>query len=559
MKNFKVKKKLILSFGIVLAMFVVSTIIVTISLQQIGNQLQQFYNVPWQTRGASQDLMKNLSEQQKSLYRAVATTDESIIIPALEDVKTYTNLIQENVKVIESKALKENMSVVDDMKSKIAEWDKVKDTVVAMAADTSNTSDDISAYINENAVTIIQELNNSLNATVAKTNETGENMITKTSSMQLITTLLLLALCAVSIAAGVLLCLNITKGITIPLKELENVANQMAEGNLKVTLNYEARDEIGSVANSMRIMSEHISYYVGELSDAMNQLSTGDLNVKQREPFLGDFVALQSAIRKLIGSLNSALTNINQASEQVDTGSSQLAESAQELAKGATDQAASIEELEATVSMVSEQVKANTQQSREVSVKAIDVRKEAEESNNKMSDMAKAMERISETSLKIQNIIVEIEDIASQTNLLSLNASIEAARAGEAGKGFAVVADQIGKLASDSAKSAVNTRELIETSIQEVENGNLITEQTASSLLKVMESLNQIEELSNKSALSSEQQERSMNEIQNGMGQISSVVQSNSAVAEETSATSEELYAQASTLSEVVSQFKLRV
>lgn len=539
-------------------MFVISTIAVTVSLQQIKSQLQQFYNVPWQTRGAAQDLMTNLSEQQKSLYRAIATTDESIINPALEDVETYGTLIQDDLAIIESKALKENMSIVDDLKNKVAEWDKIKETVVSMAADTSNSSDDISAYLNENGTAIIDELNASLTSTVSKTNETGESMISETNMMQTITTIILLVMCSGSIIVGLILCLNITKGITEPLKELERVADQMAGGDLKVTVSYQSEDEIGNVAKSMSIMSERVFYYVSELSDAMEQLSSGDLNVQQREPFLGDFSALQSAIRKLVGSLNGALTNINEASSQVDTGSSQLAESAQELAKGATDQAASVEELEATVEVVAEQVKENTLLSREVSVKTVDARKEAEESNNKMSDMANAMERISETSVKIQNIIVEIEDIASQTNLLSLNAAIEAARAGEAGKGFAVVADQIRKLATDSAQSAVNTRELIETSIGEVNNGNFITEQTASSLLHVMESLNEIAELSDKSALSSEQQEKSMNEIQSGIRQISNVVQNNSAVAEETSATSEELYAQATTLSSIVSQFKLR-
>lgn len=558
MKNFKVKKKLVISFGIVLALFLVSAITVTISLTNVKNELQQFYNVPWQTRGAAQDVKTNLAEQQKSLFRAIATTDESIIGPALEDVEKYGQTIQDDIAVLESKALAANMSVVDDLKSKVAQWDEVKEAVITMASDTNISSDDISAYIEENATVIIQELNDALDATISKTNDTGESMISKTNTMQTVTTILLIVMCSASIVIGMMLCFTITKGITEPLKELEGVANQMAEGNLKVSITYESSDEIGNVANSMRLMSERISYYVGELSNAMEQLSTGDLNIQKREPFLGDFSALQTAIRKLVGSLDSALRNISEASQQVDTGSSQLAESAQELAKGAGEQAASIEELESTVETVAEQVRSNTEQSKAVSVKTVDVRKEAEESSHKMSDMASAMERISSTSLKIQNIIVEIEDIASQTNLLSLNAAIEAARAGEAGKGFAVVADQIRKLAADSAQSAVNTRELIETAINEVEHGNSITEQTVASLSKVMESLNEISDLSDKSARSSEQQEKSIGEIQAGMEQISGVVQNNSAVAEETSATSEELYAQATTLSEVVGQFKLK-
>lgn len=558
MKNFKVKKKLIISFGVILILFVFSAISVTISLQRIGTQVQQFYDVPWQTKSAAQDLMTNLAEQQKSLFRAIATTDESIIKPALEDVNKYEGLIQDNVSVIESKALKQNMGVVDDLKNKITEWNKIKEIVINMAVDASISSNEISDYIDKNATSIIEELKASLEATVNKTNDTGEEMISDISIKQTFTTALLIILCSGSIIIGIFLCLYITKLITLPLKELESVANQMAKGNLNISIEYNSEDEIGNVAASMRVMSERVSYYVSELSSAMEQLSSGDLNMKKREPFLGDFLALQLAIRKLTGSLNTALHNINEASSQVDNGSSQLAKSAQELAKGATEQAASIEELEATVETVAEQVKSNTNKSKEVSLKTENVRKEAESSNHKMSDMGVAMNRISETSIKIKNIITAIEDIASQTNLLSLNASIEAARAGEAGKGFAVVADQIGKLAADSAQSAVSTRDLIETAIQEVENGSLITEQTANALIKVMESLNEISTLSNESAISSEQQEKSMNEILIGIEEISSVVQNNSAVAEETSATSEELYAQATTLSEVVNQFKLR-
>lgn len=176
MKNFKVKKKLFISFGIVLAMFVISAVSVTISLQMIKSQLQQFYNVPWQTRGASQDLMTNLAEEQKSLFRAIATTDESIITSALADVESYEKKIEENISLIESKALKQNMGIVNNLKDKLAEWNKIKETVVSMASDTNISSNEISDYIEKNAKDVINELNESLNSTVEKTNNTGEQI-----------------------------------------------------------------------------------------------------------------------------------------------------------------------------------------------------------------------------------------------------------------------------------------------------------------------------------------------------------------------------------------------
>lgn len=206
-----------------------------------------------------------------------------------------------------------------------------------MASDTNITSNEISDYIEKNAKDVINELNESLESTVEKTNNTGEQMISDTNVKQIVTTVILLVMCSGSIIIGVILCLYITKEITNPLKELELAADQMAEGNLNITINYTSEDEIGNVANSMRVMSERIAYYMSEISNAMEQLASGDLNVKKRDPFLGDFKKVQSAIRKLIGSLNDTLRNINEASKQVNSGSSQLAESAQELAKGATE------------------------------------------------------------------------------------------------------------------------------------------------------------------------------------------------------------------------------
>ena len=119
----------------------------------------------------------------------------------------------------------------------------------------------------------------------------------------------------------------------------------------------------------------------------------------------------------------------------------------------------------------------------------MEYQQQARTSGEEMKGLTDAMQRINETSKQISDIIGEIEDIASQTNLLSLNAAIEAARAGEAGRGFAVVAEQIRKLADDSAQSAVHTRELIETSLQEIEKGNQITDKTAEALQKVVEGI----------------------------------------------------------------------
>lgn len=327
---------------------------------------------------------------------------------------------------------------------------------------------------------------------------------------------------------------------------------------MDVSITYESKDELGQLSDNMRIMTERIQYYMDEIAKATRQLADGDLNVKKLDPFLGDFAAVQLAIRQLVGSLNTTLTNINQSADQVATGAGQMAESAQSLAEGATEQAGAVEELTATVENVNSMAKDSAASAKKAADETYQAAQEAQMGQTSMQDLVNAMENITSVSKDIENIIGAIEDIASQTNLLSLNASIEAARAGEAGKGFAVVADQIGKLASESAESAVETRELIGKSLKEVENGNLITQKTVSILESIIKSMGLFAEMAKNSSESSDMQAEMLNQVQGGIEQIANVVQNNSAAAQETSATSEELSAQSENLKSLVEQFQLR-
>lgn len=372
---------------------------------------------------------------------------------------------------------------------------------------------------------------------------------------------LIIILGVMAAAILVILIYSIRRSInklTAPIAVLTSGVEEFSRGNLGIVIDVETDDEIGVLADSVKKTISELQGIIKNISSLLTEMAAGNLRLEVDGNYIGDFLPIKEALVKIIASLNDTLKNISESAGQVSLGSNQLAESAQELAEGATEQAGAVQELQATISEVTGQVLITAKQGKESYQKTKELTVEAQGSSTQMKDMMEAMEKIRFTSSQIAGIIGEIEDIASQTNLLSLNASIEAARAGEAGRGFAVVADQIGKLASDSAQSAVNTRKLIETSIQEVENGSRISERTAEALERVIEGMNIIAENVQASSRQSEDQAESMQQVEKGIEQISTVVQSNSAVAEETSATSEELSAQSASLNEMVAQFKIK-
>ena len=388
------------------------------------------------------------------------------------------------------------------------------------------------------------------------------NSLSKT--LTIVGWILVAAILAITVVAMILstkIGKKIARKISVPLELLGGRLKTFAAGDLTSPFpTVDTGDEVELMEHDAREMADNLDAIIFDIGEVLEEMAGGNYTVRSKisDRYTGDFKKLYESMRSLRDQMTKTLLSIGDASNQVSAGSDELAGASQILAEGATDQANSVMELHATISDITEAMERSAQSADESYIKAQEYANAADNSRQEMHTMMEAMERINETSTRIGDIISEIESIAAQTNLLSLNASIEAARAGESGRGFAVVADQIRELADQSAKAAVDTRELIEASIHEVSEGNSVAEHASTAIESVVDGIKQIADFSKSLKVIMEQQTEAMREAEKGVNQISGVVQSNAATAEEASATSQELSAQATMLDELVGQFELK-
>ncbi|MDR1550037.1 MAG: methyl-accepting chemotaxis protein [Hungatella sp.] len=381
----------------------------------------------------------------------------------------------------------------------------------------------------------------------------------KESSKNVMTSVVLIGIC-ILIAVVLLMSLSI-RDIIVPLKKLTVIVDDLSQGNLDAEISIKSKNEIGSLARSMEVLTTRLKTYIAyinEISKLLAQIGDGNLNLSFTQAYDGDFAKIKEALLQATDKLNNTLLECNSAADQVSSGSNQVSLGAQLLAEGTTEQASSTEELSATIAEISQQIKRNAGNAQLANTEAISAGEEVKNGNGQMQEMIAAMNDINTKSAEISKIIKTIEEIAFQTNILALNAAVEAARAGEAGKGFAVVANEVRNLAQKSDEAAKNTTILIEETIHAVENGANIADSTAQSMGNVVESFDKMIGLINEIAQASNEQAFAVSQVTAGIDEIATVVQTNSASAEESAAASEELNSQAQLLKDYIGQFKLK-
>ena len=560
MKNLSISGKLILGFGIVL---VLMSLIIGVSIFSILNMTEvteQYSSLIVPTTRNIVEIKNDATSIQLHTARVFIRKDiagmEEEFALASENLANMKARIEELSKSVQNES---TQVIINDILSIAANGSSIRESVYEkVMLGTEEGTIEAKSIFSAEYLPFFDELDKhiiKLSDAIAVAAETQDEMAANASGQAWI---VLITAAVAAIVATIIIVFAIRRSIMKPVMEIVSVYDEMSKGNMQMKINYESKDEMGKMAQSIRKTNELLTLYINDISKKLELMSQGDMRIDMEMDYIGDFAAIKKAIEHTVFSLNHTLQTINTAAEQVSTGASQVSSGAQALASGSTEQASSVEELSVTVTKVAEQAAENSENVKIATQYVEKAGTDVETGNEHMGQLTEAMMEINSASSQIANITKVIEDIAFQTNILALNAAIEAARAGNAGKGFAVVADEVRNLAAKSAEAARQTSELIKDSVDTVSKGTQITTQTAQILLDIREKTKLVIESIIKIDDASAEQAAAIEQIKQGLNQVSSVVQTNAATAEENSATSEEMSAQAVTLQEEVGKFKLK-
>ena len=565
LKNFSIRKKMITSHGTIalLGVFCVAIAVTGIaglinnlttlqkdaivSVEAVGNLMYANVDIERSILG----VFSEGSLEHYDMFKEVVEQDAADIKQSLIDLDTHLTAFVKNSEM--EKAIADLQKMVDNSeKERLQIMNYIKAGNFAAAEDVYMDSYRVST---SRIITVAGELKTDISE--AKDAYCAE--VLRVNNMGVIVIVILVVVCLI---VGTVLTHFVSDSVRLPVEQLMEVSEQMKEGKLSAAelITYEAEDELGKLASSMRETLLFLHSYVVEISDILQQIAKGDLtkNNDAIQAYRGDFASIQKSLIYILDNLNDTLGNIQEAASEVNSGSMQIADGAQALSQGAAEQAASVEELAAAVTEISDRINKTAENATNAMQTTKATSEQAELCNVQMNEMMAAMADITEKSNQISNIVKTIEDIAFQTNILALNAAVEAARAGAAGKGFAVVADEVRNLANKSAEASQSTSVLIGGTVDAVNNGTKILESTAKSLNLVVADSQTASGFAEEIAQAAGEQATAVTQISQNIEGISAVVSVTSSTAEESAAGSQELSGQAATLSSLIDGFKLR-
>lgn len=348
------------------------------------------------------------------------------------------------------------------------------------------------------------------------------------------------------------------KELLEPIVKVSEQMTELAQGRFDHETDMKEDDtEVGKMVSAISFMKKNFSDMISEISEVLDQMGQGNYQVEVTQEYVGEFIKIKDSLLKIIADMKQVIHTIKDTATEVDGGSEQLAKAAMDLADGSTVQATKVAEVAELVNQMATSMKNKAREAQET----VDISSNAGEllmaGNVKMQELKEAISEISKCSEEISTIVATIEDISSQTNLLSLNASIEAARAGEAGKGFAVVAEQVKKLAEETAEATGETTKLIEMTVAAVEKGIVIADATAENMGEVMVGAKTATEKMAQMAQELQEEANNMYIIDDHVSKVAEIVDNNSATSQETAAVSEEQTAQVATMVQMLAQFKI--
>lgn len=563
-KNWPIRKKMFFSFGtiIITTFLLIATLL--IGMKSIEGRLKKLYEGPTMNIHYSADLYYPQLDIQRAINRMMAegVSNREKLYPQLVET------IEKNMVILDEayEILQDNLMTAEDKARLEAIHEKLDKEVSVHREEVLKflqKGDYVSArnYNNEHYMTAVEEVKDMIEELEESILNMAKQYEETSSVIAIVMIVVGVVLLVVITVIAVRLAMNVTVNISKPVEQIKSVAEMLRAGDLSGAslITWESEDELGVLAKTISESVDILDEYVKEISGNLSQIAQGDLTKDFNEitDFLGDFESIKQSFIFILKEFNNTLTKIQETSHQVDTGSDEIANTSNHLAEGTAEQASAVEELTATVNTVSEMAATSAKQAQEAYGDTLESVRMAEEESAQMHELQEEMRRIKDISAEIETIISSIEEIASQTSLLALNASIEAARAGDAGRGFAVVADQIGKLATDSAQAVVNTKELIEKTIEEIDHGNTITEKTADTFAKIITEMRTFAAIVKELNENAGNQALSLTQVEQGIEQISAVTQQNAASSQECSAIAQELSARAAELDSLIGEFKL--